>query len=127
MPIQLPTPQELFNAAWQHFIVEQNPLSLSGGNTSRCMHRGKDGAKCVIGLVISDDEYHRDLEDHSVYDLIDMGYLVPQGGIDAAFYEEAQQWLHDNFASMQERTDLRGHMRDSYVAFTHEYGLEIPS
>ncbi len=47
------TKQEVFNTVWRHFVVEGNPLSFDPKNY-RCLYRGPDGAKCAIGLFLSD-------------------------------------------------------------------------
>jgi hypothetical protein len=43
--------QQIFNAAWQLFIVEDNPPAMEDGV---CKYLCKDGRKCAIGLCIPD-------------------------------------------------------------------------
>lgn len=43
------TLQELFDANWQHFVVEKNPQSKKDG---RCMY---GGTGCAIGCVMPDE------------------------------------------------------------------------
>lgn len=47
------TPQRVFDAAWQAFIVEDK-LPAAEPTEGRCMYLTEDGRKCAIGLCIPD-------------------------------------------------------------------------
>lgn len=46
-PISL---QDIFNAAWHHFMVGQAPPAI--GEDGVCCYLTKDGNKCAVGLVL---------------------------------------------------------------------------
>ena len=49
------TLQQIFDAAWQAFIVEEKPPSmLSTSPDSGCAYRGQGGARCAVGLCLPD-------------------------------------------------------------------------
>lgn len=43
--------QDIFNAAWQAFVVEDSPPAKKDGV---CRYLTEDGCKCVVGLCIPD-------------------------------------------------------------------------
>lgn len=63
------TPQEAIDRNWQHFIVKGNPPGMN--DTEDCVLRGGNGARCAVGLLIPDDEYRPELENLSVYYLLE--------------------------------------------------------
>lgn len=40
-----------------------------GIDTIQCAYRGKNGAKCAVGLFIPDDKYSEDFEGESIYQI----------------------------------------------------------
>lgn len=48
------TEQEAFDKVWDWFVVQGKPRSLNedGG----CAYRGKDGARCAVGVLVPDEE-----------------------------------------------------------------------
>lgn len=47
------TAQELFDAVWTRFVVNGAPRSMNAGG---CAYRGDDGAKCAVGILVTDNE-----------------------------------------------------------------------
>lgn len=47
------TLQQIFNAAWQAFIVENKPPAYNIRNGA-CCYLTEDGRKCAVGLVLPD-------------------------------------------------------------------------
>lgn len=50
------TAQQILDANFQWFIIEQHPPSMGKGSDS-CVYRGPNGLKCGIGLVLPDELY----------------------------------------------------------------------
>lgn len=44
--------QQIFDAVWQYFVVENAPRSMGAG---QCMYRHGNGACCAVGLFLTDD------------------------------------------------------------------------
>lgn len=110
------TNQEIFNKAWQAFIVEKRELSHDAGD---CLYRGYDGQRCAIGLCIPDDYYHPEMEGLNVDELeesFDIRFENPE------FAMTAQLQLHDRYI---EDTNI-DNMREDYIDLAKEYGLDIP-
>jgi hypothetical protein len=51
--------QQLFDTVVNH-LRKQGKKSIDAGGA--CMYRGPDGTKCAAGILITDEEYHWDLE-----------------------------------------------------------------
>jgi len=51
------TSQEIFDAVWRHFVVENRPRSYSDRRYAPCAYRGRDGARCAVGIFIPDESY----------------------------------------------------------------------
>ena len=68
------TPQRIFNKAARH-LLKQNKKS-EDFLSRRCMYRGPNGLKCAVGCLIPDSKYVPNMEDKTVYMLINMN-LAP--------------------------------------------------
>lgn len=55
------TAQDLFDQVWEHFVVYQNPPSMSEG-AGKCLYRGPNGTKCAAGLLFPDRVYDPKME-----------------------------------------------------------------
>lgn len=51
------TLQDIFNAAWQAFIVEHKKPAFNDGGL--CLYETDDGRRCAVGLVLTDDMLKR--------------------------------------------------------------------
>lgn len=56
--------QEIFNTVLAHSrtMVEKSSGEVVGKPDVTCLYRGRDGAKCFAGILIPDEEYHKDME-----------------------------------------------------------------
>lgn len=127
-PISL---QDIFNAAWQAFIVENRPpaTEVVAGRTS-CRYLTEEGRKCAVGLCIPDGheaqgveaEFSRVVREYP--ELWDTALLdMPHSQLD-----RFQRWLHDDYTephvegwsmSLDER-------REAYRYVASMYDLTIP-
>ncbi len=55
------TKQKIFDKVWNWFVVEGHGPSVMD-NGPRCRYRGKDGAKCAVGVLIPDESYTPSME-----------------------------------------------------------------
>lgn len=49
------TAQEIFNAVWKHLVTDNAPKSVRKDGEA-CQYRGADGAKCAVGILVTDEE-----------------------------------------------------------------------
>lgn len=59
--------KEVFLKVKEHLLL-QNKQSWLEDNSS-CAYRGKDGLKCAVGCLITDEEYTPDIEGNSIESL----------------------------------------------------------
>jgi len=52
--------QDIFNKASAHLRSMDGPSLDDRGDS--CMYRGEDGARCAVGVFISDEHYYEDME-----------------------------------------------------------------
>lgn len=74
--------QEIFNKVWQYFVVEKHTRSTEGG---KCFYRhpSGDGRRCVVGLFIKDEEYHKTLETFGAHNPDVLFTLVKSGVLES--------------------------------------------
>lgn len=65
--------QAVFDKTWDWFVVQKNGPSIAYTikQLNHCMYRGEKGARCAIGLHISDEAYmerYRFLEGKGIHD-----------------------------------------------------------
>lgn len=126
------TMQDIFNAAWQAFIVEDRPPAVDA--QGMCQYRTEDGRKCAVGLCIPDG--HRlvsGISFGSFGDIVALDAICsdPLFGSDIhdtprQVLECFQQELHDQIQTggvwlfdVEERKEL-------YVETARRYGLQVP-
>lgn len=122
------TLQELFNIGWQKFVVEKQPPSLSSDG-SRCMYRGPNGARCLIGWVIPDDEYQPWFDERSLTGVCVIGPQIPALagiGLEAA---RLLQVCHDIAASLTRdgAGDFHERIEDELRGAASSLSLTIPA
>lgn len=128
------TVQEVFNAAWQAFVVEGRPFAVSPDKNDDgvypCLYRGPNGTKCAIGLIIPDEEYDSSFENERANKVLErLGYdfeplFVRYSRIDA---DAVQLELHDNPARIHEFDQDREQLRSYYRGVAAKWGLTVPS
>lgn len=118
--------QKIFNAAWQHFIVEDNPPCVNI-STKRCVYLNNDGNKCAVGLCIPDGHPAQEY-DGSFNGLVSkypdlFPDLQDYDGISLSrFQKSLHDCLHDDgkwFFSKEQR-------KERYLAVAKDYGLTVP-
>lgn len=133
------TLQQIFDAAWQAFIIEDNPPSMATGPHSAgtdplsCAYSDGKGGHCAIGLVLPEDvcsafedttfsvivkDSATDLFDSSVYDMTDIKL------------DNFQQKLHDHLCESAGGVPTwsvsKEQRRAAYVNVASEYELTVP-
>jgi hypothetical protein len=90
--------EQIFERVWEHFIKNNNPPAVTrvGQGHWRGLLRGPNGAKCAIGLFISDDRYTPNME------MQDINQVV------FANLKFADQQAADTLAILQHEHDLCG-------------------
>lgn len=125
------TLQDIFNAAWQAFIVEDRPPAVDA--EGMCQYRTEDGRKCAVGLCIPDG--HRLLAGNygSFARIVEMDTISP----DRIFSDEIhdtphqvldcfQDELHDGLQYKGEwRTSVEAR-KEAYITAAKHYGLKVP-
>ena len=122
------TNQEIFDKAWQAFVVEQRPASVGQpddgvGLSLSCLYRGPDGSRCAIGLCIPDDLYDPCMERQGPQDLhcdFDIEFE------DTNFATAAQEVLHDEIHTHLGKPEEAEFIRERYLEFARDWDLEVP-
>jgi len=116
------TLQSIFDRAWEHFVVNFSPLSVSSSG-NRCLYRSPEGHKCAIGLVIDDNDYTPEIEGlHASKAFWVIGY---QADVDGDTLDAAQCRLHDSLFCKSGEEDPRKREL-AYREFAIDYNLKIP-
>lgn len=118
------TLQQIFNAAWQAFIVEGKPAA---SDDFSCRYKTWDGRKCAVGLVLPDDldtdnigsfyglvRHHPELFDSDLQQA------------DAKYLNTFQVSLHDNLVRNNEWAHSLDERKQRYEACAAQYGLTVP-
>lgn len=88
------TKQETFNKVALHLLKQYKPSYVPGVG---CLYRGKDGLKCAVGCLISDDNYSQDLE-HKSATTREVQIALKASGVDvddSIFMLDRLQTIHD--------------------------------
>lgn len=54
--------QETFDIVVKHLLTQNRKCSVDGS----CLYRGPNGDRCAAGVLIPDDRYNYDMENHSI-------------------------------------------------------------
>lgn len=72
------TMQKVFDAAWNAFVVQRKPPSVSS-ETGSCAYRSYDGSRCAVGLAMTDEQMDLVLRE-TYYDcpgrVANIGYII---------------------------------------------------
>jgi hypothetical protein len=146
------TLQKIFNAGWKHFVENDDPPAVAGGNCRYVVKKpGQEERRCIIGwalpksIIESFDENDvqapiSDLlaQSSSEFDLspvreftcIDGRWTEIYGAVSPQLaFEEAQDLLHDEMATTRgtwKKQYTRERRREIYEQFAKKYGLRIP-
>lgn len=92
------TPQAVFDAAWQHFIVDRAPPAVKDMlGRAKCMYLTPDGNKCAVGLLIPDGHPAQ----HALDSVIHLAKRYPDLFPDRSYntllvLSDLQDYLHDS-------------------------------
>jgi hypothetical protein len=118
------TLQELFDNAWNAFVVNKQPQAFLDETKDVCAYHSPDGLKCAIGVSIPDEVYHPDMEGHRIAHNIDqfpelheLFLGIPINAISAL------QKTHDLLPSS---TPFAERIQKKLTDFAANYNLTIP-
>lgn len=128
--------QRIFNAAWQHFIVEDNPPAIikqkdeDGEMEKSCAYLTPEGNKCAVGLCIPDGHEAQTRNGYAFSDIVKhYPELFPDlVGVENGKLDLFQGDLHDtlvNFSTGKWRFAKEGR-KTRYLAVAKSYGLIVP-
>ena len=63
------TNQELYDRVCMHLMKQGRPAVESRGDAKVCRYRTKDGLKCAIGCLITDEYYRPSLEGRTLFSM----------------------------------------------------------
>ena len=122
--------QKIFNLAWEHFIVRDEPPAVYNG---ACMYLTRDGRKCAVGLALPEGHMMQNLR-------VPFGTMVEM--YPEMFDEDVRSTSARNLSLFQFR--LHDHMafrggvtevawvrtlderKEAYLAVAKDYGLTVP-
>jgi hypothetical protein len=115
------TNQEIFDTAWQWFVVEKNPASHLP--TGQCKYRGPNGKKCAFGIFIADEDYCIDMEEKLAGSVMNRAGLFSYKGYSDLFC--SLQSAHDN-ASCYEGDAFTADVKHRLVDIASSLHLSVP-
>lgn len=132
MPTTLASAQDIYNASWKKFIVEDGEPSVEDGN---CVYLTEDGRKCSIGLCIPDGHYFQrercfitGLRDRFPEDFAKL-FAPDVCSMDRISLENFQRELHDELANKRSGGWLmpKQWRKERYITIAKLYKLEVPT
>lgn len=123
--------QEVFDAAWQAFIVEDKPPAMTRrGDDNFCVYEDLEGNSCAIGLCIPKNHPARDYIgsfNQMVFDNPEwFGENINDENV--GDYSILQKCLHDNLVDIETgewQINLQ-ERRERYEDLSRSYDLTIP-
>lgn len=120
------TLQDIFNAAWQAFIVEDKPPANTGDG---CEYLTADGRRCAVGLVLPEDVARAA---HSSFQPLHRRHpalFADDVRANDARLDEFQAALHDALCDPYQAgvwAQDRDQREEAYRGVAEEFGLTIP-
>lgn len=125
--------QDIFNAAWQAFIIEKKPpavhVSISG-IMGRCSYLTQDGHRCAVGLCLPDDIANkcRSMYFNGVvreYPDLFCSEIILMYDADLIKFQRS---LHDSHVNEKtgEWTLSPDELKAQYIKVAHNFKLNIP-
>lgn len=117
------TLQDIFNAAWQAFIVEDRPPATN--EQGYCRYLTADGKKCAVGLCIPDGHPAQ----HCEYTWDEMSERHPElWDIDKTYvdFDFFQRQMHDFLQNHGEWKRDKEDREAHYRSMAARYNLTIP-
>ena len=112
--------QAVFDKVVKHLLTQNRRSKGKRG----CAYRGKDGAMCAVGCLISDKAYDPEIEGHSVYYLRVQENLAKSG---VPIYSKMKalltnlQYLHDECPTDLWKTDLQNLAKQHNLTWKDEH------
>jgi hypothetical protein len=124
--------QDIFNAAWQKFIIEDGKPARDIESLS-CEYLTKDGNKCAVGLVIPDghpaQKYFGDFHQLVTTDTVDVSDIFDEEIMTAEEHTliDFQADLHDRISDRNGNwINTKDAMREHYIRMAEKYHLTVP-
>lgn len=122
--------QDIFNAAWQKFILEDNPPAVDEFGT--CVYLTDDGRKCAVGLCIPDGHpYQQEVMGFAT--LMYNDRISSQPLFDEQIHSmtsdqlnDFQLRLHDDLKKDGQWSKGQEDRRVEYIKVSYDFGLTIP-
>jgi len=120
--------RDLLEKAITH-VIQQGVPSVS--QYGKCFYRGKDGLKCAVGALISDENYNIDLEHNPasaeiVVEAINKSCNVRLTGKVADYLDHVQESHDDSKLSKNFVSDFKNTIKGKvYDGFLPKYCLEF--
>jgi len=127
------TLQQIFNLAWQKFIIEQAPPAMSFDRRDRefrCEYVTKDGSRCAVGLAIPVEQLTYEEQTVTFPSLVDRYPEWFDASVCANYHlREFQASLHDDLASKEtgQWKFSNSEMADMYRVVAENFNLTVPS
>jgi hypothetical protein len=125
-------PQEVFNRAWQRFIVEGAKPALGPGALPNgrlvCTYLTQDGDKCAIGLCIPDGHRAQSCV-YAVQDAYKKGYMEDlMDEEDTEVLQNLQFELHDGLIDFDKNdwAYTPETLKKEYMNVARRYNLTVP-
>lgn len=126
------TLQQIFDAAWEEFIVKDNPPAVEYDEeveSYTCKYLTKDGRKCAVGLCLPEGLDTKNDFPNDELTLVGLIDKYPQL-FEFKDYQalDFQGELHDDLVNKQtgEWKYPKEARKEEYVRIAKKYGLEIP-
>jgi hypothetical protein len=133
LPAPKLTPQDVFNKAWQAFVVEKKPASFDP-QSSKCLYRGANGSQCAFGLCLPDHVYSPKMEGKAASQLI---RLHPEVAAlfrtdDGPTAQASDEWMYDSIQAAHDHSTMYGgeftvKVERQLRAIANRYDLTIPT
>ena len=124
--------QDIFDAAWQAFIVEDRPPAVGTGG--ECKYLTDDGRKCAVGLVLPEGHPAQernclflglvlDYPDLWAEDVLEISNASNDGKKQLYLF---QGHLHDKLVYRGQWTKSKAEREAVYRQVASDYGLTVP-
>lgn len=117
------TAQQVFDAAWKNFVLENNAPGHQGHS---CRYLTEDGKKCAVGLCIPDG--HPAQRHSSPVEGLSLEYPNLFCKDEVKLIASMQYELHDGLVNVYEGGWMfsQRERREEYINFAERHGLTIP-
>lgn len=110
--------QQVYNKIATHLVTQGVQANAGGAIGDSCLYRSPAGLKCAIGCLISDENYHPNMENRDV-EAIAAWYPDAIPDVDIDFLNEMQS-VHDSNCNWY----YKGQMKLSLANVAGMYGLD---